>query len=143
MNRALASVVLLTLSAAACGGQGESSDAAPDTAAAAGMAAMPMRGTALIAPMRAHLDSLASATGPTLAAALGAHDARAAALLDALGADMAAMGMSADSAWVALTDSVRLDLADLPSLAGRPLEARVRAHVARMRRLLERHSRMM
>ena len=51
--------------------------------------------------------------------------------------------MPGDTAWTALTDSVRRDLADLPALAGRPLQVRVRAHVERMRRLLDMHERMM
>lgn len=63
--------------------------------------------------------------------------------LDAMGSDMMMMNMPGDTAWTALTDSVRRDLADLPALAGRSLEVRVRAHVERMRRLLDTHERMM
>lgn len=142
MNRARASVVLLMLGAAACRRQDGARNASPDTAATSGMAAMPMRAPALIAPMRGYLDSLANATGPALRAALAAHDARAGELLDAMGADMAMMGMSADTAWSALTDSVRLDLAALPGLSASALVTRVRAHVGRMQRLLAMHERM-
>lgn len=142
MNPTRVFPLVLLLGLAACGRQQERRDAALDTTSATGMAAMPLRGTALIGPMRAHLDSLQAATGPALGAALPAHDARAAELLDAMGADMAMMGMSADSAWSALTDSVRLDLAALPGLSGPALLSRARAHVGRLRRLLAMHEQM-
>ena len=57
-------------------------------------------------------------------------------MLDAMGSDMTMMNMRPDSAWTPLTNSVKRDLADLPSLSGRALETRLRAHVGRMRRLL-------
>jgi hypothetical protein len=47
-----------------------------------------------------------------------------------------------DAAWSALTDSVKRDLADLPSLSGRPLETRITQHVQQMRRLLDMHQHM-
>jgi hypothetical protein len=39
--------------------------------------------------------------------------------------------------------SVKRDLAELPSLSGRALETRVKAHEQRMRRLLDMHGAMM
>lgn len=58
-------------------------------------------------------------------------------------ADMNAMGMRGDAAWTALADSVRADLATLPELSGAPLSALVRAHAARVRRLMTTHGNMM
>jgi len=93
--------------------------------------------------MRAHLDSLA-ATSPQFAAGmLGMHEAMASRMLDAMGADMTAIGMKPDPAWTALTDSIKQDLADLPALSGRALDARLKAHIDRMRRLMAMHEGMM
>ena len=64
-------------------------------------------------------------------------------MLDAMGSDMTMMGMHPDAAWSALADSVKRDLAELPSLSGRALGTRVRAQVERMRRLLAMHETMM
>ena len=64
-------------------------------------------------------------------------------MLDAMGSDMTMMNMRPDSAWTALTDSVKRDLADLPWLSGRALETRLTAHADRMRRLLTMHRAMM
>ena len=102
-----------------------------------------MRGDSMMSMMRAHLDSLA-ATPPQFAVGMMAsHDAMASQMLDAMGADMTAMGMKADSAWLALTDSVKRDLAELPTLAGQRLESRLRTHVDRFRRLMATHQEMM
>jgi len=106
----------------------------------AGMQSMKMKADSLMPMMRAHLDSLAERLSPEM---IAAHDAMASQMLDAMGSDMRMMGMQADSAWAALTDSVRQDLAALPSLSGRALEARLTAHQARMRRRMDMHSAMM
>jgi hypothetical protein len=53
------------------------------------------------------------------------------------------MSMQPDSAWTAMADSVKRDLADLASLSGPALETQIPAHVARMRRLLDMHTTMM
>jgi hypothetical protein len=50
-----------------------------------------------------------------------AHEAMASQMLDAMGSDMTTMNVRPDSAWTALTDSVKRDLADLPTLSGRAL----------------------
>jgi hypothetical protein len=116
---------------------------APGMPGMAGMQGMAMQSTPLMAGMRQHLDSLAAAPRDVLRGLLVAHETMASRLLDAMGADMTAMGMSADAGWTALTDSVRLDLADFPGLTGPALADRVRGHVARFRRLLDDHERMM
>lgn len=78
-----------------------------------------------------------------MAGMVGIHDALTSRMLDAMGADMAMMGMMGDAVWVALTDSVKRDLADLPALSGQALTTRLRSHVSRTRRLLTMHEGMM
>lgn len=51
--------------------------------------------------------------------------------------------MQPDSAWAALADSVRQDLADLPGQTGAAPETRMQAHIARVRRMLVMHEGMM
>ncbi|MGH2348503.1 MAG: hypothetical protein ACRDFT_03430 [bacterium] len=107
-----------------------------------GMEGMQMRSDSLLPLMRVHLDSLAAIPAQFLGSMLPAHDALASRMLDAMGADMIAMNMKADPSWTALTDSIRLDLADLPALSGRPLETWLKAHIDRMRRLMAMHETM-
>ena len=108
---------------------------------AAAMPGMVMKSDSLIPAMRAHVDSLS--TQSSMAAALGTHDAQTSRLLDAMGADMTAMGMKPDAAWTALSDSVTRDLADLPALTGSARDARLKGHVDRLRRLMAMHQAMM
>ena len=130
-------LTLVALSAFACGEKRAEQSAMP------AMQGMMMRSDSVMPMMRAHLDSLA-ATSPQFAAGmLGMHEAMASRMLDAMGADMTAMGMKADPAWTTLTDSVKQDLADLPALSGRALDARLKAHIDRMRRLMTMHEGMM
>ncbi|MGH6691031.1 MAG: hypothetical protein ACREF4_10175, partial [Gammaproteobacteria bacterium] len=104
---------------------------------------MAMRSDSLMPMMRAHLDSLAVVSPQFAGAMLSMHDAMASRMLDAMGADMMGMGMTPDSVWTALADSIKRDLGDLPALSGRALDARLKAHVERMRRLLGMHEGMM
>jgi hypothetical protein len=53
------------------------------------------------------------------------------------------MNMSASGGWTALTDSIKLDLAELPGLSGQKLQARMRAHGERVQRLMAEHQKMM
>ena len=108
-----------------------------------GMQGMGMRSDSLVPMMRAHLDSMARMPAQFAAGMLAAHDAMASQMLDAMGSDMTMMNMRPDAAWTVLADSVKRDLADLPSLLGRALETRLGAHLARMRRLLDMHGAMM
>ena len=109
----------------------------------AGMGHMRTRADSLMPAMQLHLDSLMVAPAFLLMAMMEPHEAFAPQMLDAMGRDMTAMGIKADNAWQALSDSVRRDLADLPTLGGALLEQLMRAHVARMRRLLAMHETMM
>ncbi len=102
------------------------------------MKSMPMMGM-----MQAHMDSMARMPPEQMRAMMAAHQGMASQMLDAMGADMMAMHMAPDSAWSALSDSVRRDLADLPGLSGQPLKARMEAHAERMRRFMAMHQAMM
>jgi len=108
-----------------------------------GMPGMMMRSDSLMPMMRADLDSLARMPSQSASRILQAHEAMASRMLDAMGSDMTMMNMRPASAWTALVDSVKQDLAELPSLSGRALETRVKAHEQRMRRLLDMHGAMM
>jgi hypothetical protein len=102
-----------------------------------------MRSDSLMPMMRTDLDSLGRTPSQFAKGMLQAHEAMASQMLDVMGSDMTMMGMHPAAAWSALADSVNRDLAELPSLSGRALETRVRAHVERMRRLLGMHETMM
>jgi hypothetical protein len=64
-------------------------------------------------------------------------------MMDRMGGEMRQMNMSASGGWTALTDSIKLDLAELPGLSGQKLQARMRAHGERVQRLMAEHQKMM
>lgn len=125
----------------ACGQKHETAKALP-TDSAAGMQ-MAMQGIQMMPLMRAHLDSLGALAPAQIAAAMAAHQDLASRMMDAMGADMRGMNMKPDSAWAALSDSVRRDLAELPGLSGATLKTRMGAHISRMQRMLAMHEGMM
>lgn len=148
MNTTMIAGLVAVLVLAGCGEKKTEQDTMPGMGDMPGMPGMPgmaMQSDSLMSMMRAHLDSLAGLAPQSPAGMIRVHDAMASRMLDAMGADMMGMGMGmkGDSAWTALTDSVRRDLAELPSLSGRALEARMKAHIDRMRRLLGMHETMM
>ncbi len=134
-------------------GAGACGKGAPDTGKASGapqMGAMPMGNMAIdmksmpmMGMMQAHMDSMARMPPEQMRAMMAAHQGMASQMLDAMGADMMAMHMAPDSAWSAVSDSVRRDLADLPGLSGQALKARMEAHAERMRRFMAMHQAMM
>ena len=128
---------LVVLSALACGQK------KAEESATSGMQGMMMRSDSLMPMMRAHLDSLAAISPQSAAGMLSMHEGLASRMLDAMGAEMTAMGMKPDPGWTALTDSIKRDLADLPAVSGRALDARLKAHIDRMRRLMTMHEGMM
>ena len=130
-------LTLVALSVLACG------EKKAEESARSGMQGMMMRSDSLMPMMRAHLDSLAALSPQFAAGVLGTHEAMASRMLDAMGGDMTAMGMTPDPAWTALTDSIKRDLADLPTVSGRALDARLKEHIERMRRLMAMHESMM
>ena len=145
MNTTMLAGLAAVLVLAACGEKkGEpQQQAMPGMGNMPGMAGMTMQADSLMPMMRAHLDSLAGTPAQFVAGMLRAHDAMASKMLDAMGSDMRMMGMQPDSQWTALADSVKRDLAEMPSLSGQTLAARVQSHVGRMRRLLDMHGSMM
>ena len=115
---------------------------ATDTATKMSGMQMGMAGKDLLPVMQNHLDSLVAMSPAQIAEAMTAHQDLASRLMDGMGADMRSMSMAPDSAWTALSDSVRRDLADLPSLSGEGLKSRMTAHIGRMRRLMVMHEAM-
>lgn len=131
------------LALGACGKAPEVARApAADTATKMAGMQMGMAGKELIPVMQHHLDSLAAMTPAQLAEAVTAHEDLSSRLMDGMGTDMRSMNMTPDSAWTALSDSVRRDLADLPALSGDVLKNRFTAHIGRMRRLMAMHETM-
>lgn len=106
-----------------------------------GMSGMGMSG--MMPMMQAHMDSMGRMSPERMRAMMARHQDMASRMMDGMGADMRGMKMTPDAGWTALSDSVRQDLAELPALSGKALEARVKGHVDRMRRLMARHEAMM
>ena len=140
MTRRLSAGLAAMLIIAACG---KKQPAPEQGGQMSGMQGMSMRSDSMMPMMRAHLDSMAALPPQFAAGMMATHEAMASQMLDAMGSDMRMMDMRPDSAWTALADSVKRDLAELPPLSGRALETRMGAHLARMRRLLDAHGAMM
>jgi hypothetical protein len=135
---------LAVLLLAACGRKQEAARVpAADSAGEMGGMRMAMQGVRMLPMMGLHLDSLGAMAPEQMSAMMAAHQDLASRMMDAMGADMRGMGMQADSAWTALGDSLRRDLADLPGLSGQSLKSRMEAHVARMQRMMTMHRGMM
>jgi hypothetical protein len=107
------------------------------------MGTMPMQGMQMMSGMEAHLDSMAAMRPEQMATMMAGHQDMASRMMDAMGADMRGMNMQPDTSWSALSDSLRRDLAELPSLSGEPLRSRMEAHIERMRRIMTMHRGMM
>ncbi len=129
--------------AASCGREPEPAQTAADTAGQMGGMQMTMQGMLMMPMMRQHLDSMAAMRPEQMAAMMTVHQDMASRMMDAMGADMRGMNMTGDAAWIALGDSLRRDLAELPGLSGEPLRVRMEAHIARMRRMMTMHEGMM
>ena len=133
------SLLLIT----ACGkAEQNKTDSAAQDSGMGGMQ-MSMQGMQMIPAMRAHLDSLGSMTPEQIGSGMEAHQDLASRTMDAMGADMRGMGMSPDSAWSSLADSLRQDLAELSGLSGEALKSRMEAHAGRLRRMMGMHEAMM
>lgn len=126
---------------AACGKKPESARTPADSAG--NMGGMAMQGMQMMPMMQAHLDSMAPMRPEQMTAMMAGHQDMASRMIDAMGADMRGMNMQPDTAWTALSDSLRQDLAELPGLSGEPLRTRMGAHIARMRRMMAMHQTMM
>jgi hypothetical protein len=112
-------------------------------AAMEGMAGRDAAATAFWDSMRAHTDSVVRLEPNRLVFLRAAHDSLVRRTLERMDREMTGMSMPSDSAWLALADSVRRDLAELPALTGEPFLLRMRGNAGRLRRLIERHERMM
>ncbi|HMU61206.1 MAG TPA: hypothetical protein PKA66_05440 [Gemmatimonadales bacterium] len=86
--------------------------------------------------MSAQLDSLAIMTPAQMTAMMTAHDAQVSQMMDMMGSAMQGMNMRRDAGWMALNDSVQQDLTTMPALSGDALQARMQAHIGRMRRMM-------
>jgi hypothetical protein len=116
---------------------------AMDTGGMQGMSGIGMGGSAMMAGMRAHMDSVAGMAPGQMSDMLPGHERMMSQMMDQMGSEMRQMNMSPSAAWTALTDSVKADLADLPNLSGQQLATRMKAHAARVRRLIDMHQGMM
>jgi hypothetical protein len=93
--------------------------------------------------MRAHMDSMMRMSPEQMSRMMAKHDRIMSEMMDQMGGEMRQMKMSESREWGALTDSVKQDLAELPSLKGQALSTRMRAHAARVQRLMTSHEQMM
>lgn len=138
----ISALVLVTL--VGCGKKPEAAKPpAADTAGTMSGMQMSPQGMQMMPAMRAHLDSLGAMPPDQMATMMATHQDLASRMMDAMGADMRGMNMKPDSAWAALSDSLRQDLAELPGLSGAPLSSRMQAHIGRMRRMMAMHEGMM
>jgi hypothetical protein len=138
-NPPIAGVLLaLVLASAGCG-PAPAHDAARDTSAAsssgpASPPRTPMTAMAMLPKLRAHLDSVA-AHPAMLKRSMSGHRSEVEAVVDAMHADMTAVGMHSDAAYEALADSVVKGSATLETATGPAFDRMVKAHVDQVRRL--------
>lgn len=144
MRAIQAVLVAAVVTLAACGKKPDAAQApAADTVGSMGGMGMAMPGMRMIPLMRAHLDSVGAMQPSQMVVEMPAHQDLFSRMLDAMDRDMQGRNMRPDSAWTALADSVRQDLAALPTLSGEGLRTRMRAHAAQMQRLMLKHEEMM
>jgi len=104
---------------------------------------MAMSGSGMRPMMRAHMDSMMRMSPGQMSAIMATHDRMMSQMMDRMGSDMRGMHMSGDAKWNALMDSVKADLAELPGLQGGELASHMKAHAARLERLIAMHEAMM
>jgi PBP1b-binding outer membrane lipoprotein LpoB len=112
-----------------------------DSGAMKGMAGMGK--TSMMPMMQAHMDSMMRMGPEQMSRTMGRHERMMSEMMDQMGGEMRQMKMSETEEWSALTDSLRRDLAELPSLKGQNLQTRMRAHGERVKRLMTAHEQMM
>jgi hypothetical protein len=93
--------------------------------------------------MQAHTDSMMRMNPEQMSGMMASHERMMSKMMDQMGTEMRQMKMSGTPEWSALTDSVKQDLAELPSLKGQALSVRMRAHAGRVQRLMKAHQQMM
>jgi hypothetical protein len=102
-----------------------------------------MEGSGMMAMMQAHTDSMMRMNPDRMSRTMATHERMMSQMMDQMGGEMRQMKMSETREWSALTDSVKQDLAELPSLKGQALSTRMRAHAGRVQRLITAHQGMM
>lgn len=108
------------------------------------MEGMPgMGNSGMMSMMPAHMDSMMQMKPEQMSGMMASHERMMSRMMDQMGSDMRQMKMPETGEWSALSDSIRQDLAELPSLKGQPLSTRMRAHTGRVQRLLSSHEQMM
>jgi hypothetical protein len=112
-----------------------------DSGGMQGMSGMEKSG--MMAMMRAHADSMMRMTPEQMSGMMASHERMMSQMMDQMGSEMRQMKMSESTEWSALTDSVKQDLAELPSLKGKAFSARMQGHADRVRRLIAGHEQMM
>lgn len=151
MRTAQWALLVGALALGGCDRAGDRPGQAPDApgtmghmdSAGVGMGGMPMQGMQMMPQMRVHMDSMMGMSPSRMEATMAMHQSMMSQMMDGMGSDMRGMRMTASPEWTALTDSVKQDLAELPSLKGQALSTRMQAHGGRVRRLLAMHERMM
>lgn len=109
-----------------------------------GMAGMKGMGNSRVTPlMQAHTDSMMRMKPEQMSGMMASHERMMSQMMDQMGSEMRGMKMSETPEWTALTDSVKQDLADMPSLKGQALSIRMKGHADRVRRLISVHEHMM
>jgi hypothetical protein len=98
-----------------------------------------MRNSGMMPMMQAHTDSMTRMNSGQMSGMMATHERMMSQMMDQMGSEMRQMKMSETPEWSSLTDSVKQDLAEMPSLKGRALSGRMRAHADRVRRLISAH----
>lgn len=102
-----------------------------------------MEGAGMMPMMQAHMDSMMRMKPEQMAQMMAGHERMMSQMMDQMGSEMRQTKMAETPEWSALTDSVKQDMAELPSLKGQALSARMRAHADRVQRLMRAHEQMM
>ena len=102
-----------------------------------------MGNSGMMPMMQAHTDSMMRMNPEQMSQMMARHERMMSQMMDQMGGKMRQMKMAETPEWSALTDSVRQDLAELPSLKGQALSSRMRAHADRVQRLIRAHEQMM
>ncbi|MGH7639223.1 MAG: hypothetical protein ACREOK_16350 [Gemmatimonadaceae bacterium] len=148
----VALITLITL-IAACGRDADRDDTTAggaDTGAMAGMTGMGgmqgmggMMSGAMMESMRAHMQSMDTASAASTQAMLPMHRQMAGNMIAQMNTEMRSMNMTGDARWNALMDSVRQDLVRMPEMSAEQLSAFMAEHHGRMMRLMQSHRDMM
>ncbi|MEX2282066.1 MAG: hypothetical protein WEE89_06250 [Gemmatimonadota bacterium] len=136
------------LGVAACqrsdtGKENENSTVASDSTMP-GMSGMAgMQDTAMMAGMTKRMEMMRDMSGDSLEAMMPEHRQMAGNMLSEMSRQMREMNMTADAAWMTLTDSIRADLTRIPDLTSADLQTLMHEHGRRLHRLMEMHTTMM